>query len=165
MRFQLFGLNSSAISDLDTTLAAVASIMANCVDPWWIIGSAAVSLHLQHDVGGNDIDVLLSVSDAVQIRRKLDIPFAAARSHPLFDSDAYFSWDHLPLPVEFMAGFSVRTDDGWREVAFHSRQSFVVSGQTLYAPNVEELSSLLRSFGRPKDLARLALLAGSAFSV
>ena len=165
MWFKLFGLNSKVPSDLDTTLAAVASIMADCVDPWWIIGSAAVSLHLQHDVGVNDIDVLLSVSDAVQIRRKLGIPVAATVAHPLFDSDAYFSWDPLPLPVEFMAGFSVRAGKGWRKVAFHSRQSFVINGQTLYAPNVLELLRLLRRFGRPKDLARLALLDEGAFSV
>ena len=165
MWFKLLGLNSKAPSDLDTTLATVATIMAECVDPWWIIGSAAVSLHLQHDVGVNDIDVLLSVSDAVQIRRKLDIPVAAKVAHPLFDSDAYFSWDHLPVPVEFMAGFSVRVDDRWQKVTFDCRQSFVVGGQTLYAPNVLELLRLLRRFGRPKDLARLALLDEGAFSV
>jgi hypothetical protein len=132
--------------------------MTNAKEPWWIIGSAAVALHLQRDIGVNDVDVLLSIADAGEIREKLAIPCAPISPHPLFHSDHYFTWDRLALPAEFMAGFSVCVEGKWRKVICRTRRSFEIAGQTIYTPDLDELASLLRLFGRPKDMARLALL-------
>jgi hypothetical protein len=165
LRIKLFGLNAKALSHLESTLAAVAGVLAEAKKPWWIIGSAAVSLHLKRDISVNDVDVLLSVSDARQVREKLAIPPAAIDPHPLFHSEEYFTWDSQALPTEFMAGFSVSIAGEWQKVICRTRQAFEVAGQMLYAPEIEELALLLKCFGRPKDVERLALLGGGGFSV
>jgi hypothetical protein len=58
-----------------------------------------------------------------------------------------------------MAGFEHRGADGvWRPVSIQSRVSFTLAGVSLYAPDAEELATLLTLFARPKDLKRRALL-------
>lgn len=118
-----------------------------------------MALHLQRDIGVNDVDVLLSMTDASHVRDKLAIPFSAISPHPLFHSEEYFTWNSHALPTEFMAGFSVCVEGEWRKVIFHTRQSFEVADHTVFTPDAKELASLLRLFGRPKDMARLALLS------
>ncbi|MGL5838620.1 MAG: hypothetical protein ACRCY3_08990 [Sphingorhabdus sp.] len=132
--------------------------MALSRDPWWIIGSAAIAIHLQQDVGVKDIDILLSVDDACRVRHQLAIPYMPARPHPLFASKEYFAWYQPAIPVEFMAGFSVCVQHQWHPIECRTRQSFVVGDERVYVPDIGELASLLKLFGRPKDLNRLALL-------
>ncbi|MFM2410304.1 MAG: hypothetical protein RL481_1132 [Pseudomonadota bacterium] len=158
VRFQLFGLSGKLISGFASTLNEVAAIMAEANNPWWIIGSAAVALHLERDVGVNDIDILLSVDDARAIRTGLGIAAEKPKPHPLFHSIEYFSWDYPFLPIEFMADFSVRVGGAWEKVCCKTRQSFDIAGSVVYAPNLDELEMLLALFARPKDMRRLALL-------
>jgi hypothetical protein len=162
--FELFCLSSHAISNLTSTLPKIAAVLAEADEPWWIIGSAAVALHLGRDIDVNDVDVLLAVEDARRVRKLLDIPAKKPKPHPLFHSVEYFSWNEPPLPVEFMADFSVFIEGGWSRVSCNTRQPFDVGGSVIYAPAAEELARLLTSFGRPKDKARLSLLRGDSFS-
>jgi hypothetical protein len=159
LRIQLFGLSAKPLSPLESTLASVAIIMAEAREPWWIIGSAALALHLQKEIDVTDVDVLLSVADACDVREKLKIPFTPISPHPLFHSKEYFTWDRHALPAEFMAGFSVHIEGKWQKVTCRSRQLFEVAGHAIYTPDIVELASLFKLFGRPKDLARLALLS------
>jgi len=52
---------------LVASLEAVAEVMENAQDPWWIIASAAVALHGADPGPVGDVDVLLSLSDARRI--------------------------------------------------------------------------------------------------
>jgi hypothetical protein len=137
--------------------------MATAQDRWWIIGSAAVALHLDNNIPVSDVDVMLSVADAKTIKSQLGLQPEPAVPHPLFRSEEYFMWSANAIPVEFMANFAVRAGGRWEQVAFNTRQIFTLAGQPLYAPDRMELSALLKLFGRPKDLARLAMLKDASF--
>ena len=57
-----------------------------------------------------------------------------------------------------MGDLSLATPAGWRPVRPETREAVTVEGQRLFVPAAGELIALLRSFGRPKDLARIRLL-------
>lgn len=162
---EFFGLSAECATKLNVTLADVGAVMSKAKDPWWIIGSAALAVHLKHDIIVNDIDVLLSVDDARLVRAALGIPSAAISPHPLFHSEEYFTWDRNRVPVEFMAGFSVCVAGAWQLVSCRTRLAVGVGGQAIYVPDLTELASLLELFGRPKDRERLALIKERSFSV
>ncbi len=165
VRVEFFGLSAECASKLNVTLANVGAVMSKAKDPWWIIGSAALAVHLKQDITVNDIDVLLSVDDACIVRTALAIPLAAINPHPLFHSEEYFTWDQNSVPVEFMAGFSVCVAGAWQLVSCHTRLAVDVGGQAIYIPDLAEMASLLELFGRPKDRERLALIKERSFSV
>jgi hypothetical protein len=137
----------------------VADAVARARQPWWIIGSAAVALHGRDlsDIG--DVDLLMSEEDAGRLIASLQLPAVQGRPDPLFRSTLFATWEEPPLPVEIMAGFSLATVAGWREVRLETRQAAIVNDRTIYIPEARELAALLRNFGRPKDLERARLLA------
>jgi hypothetical protein len=59
-----------------------------------------------------------------------------------------------------MSGLQVSTTAGWTPVAPRTRQAIAVGEATLFTPCRRELKDILLAFGRPKDHARAALLAG-----
>lgn len=150
---------------LATSLCAVAKVMAPAQRPWWIIGSAAVALHLDRSIDVADVDVLLFPDDARLVRQQLGISSPTAEAHHLFRSEEYFTWTGNGLPVEFMAGLSVFTGNEWTKIAMRTRQAFATGTASIYTPDVDELAGLLKLFGRPKDKERLALLEKAGFSV
>ena len=81
-------------------------------------------------------------------------------SSKLFRSSVFGTWSAPPLPVEIMGDLSLATPAGWRPVRPETREAVAVEGQRLFVPAAGELIALLRSFGRPKDLARIRLLGG-----
>ena len=133
---------------LSATLAQVATALADAREPWWVIGSAAVVLH-----GGGttvaDVDLLLSRDDAEMLLRRWSLDPLIA-SDALFGSAVFARTTATPLPVEIMSGLKVR------DVAVNLTTREVVAG--IAVPARGELIRLLRQFGRPKDLARAALL-------
>lgn len=143
---------------LHETLAAAAGIMAVAREPWWVIASAAIALHGGPVSDVADVDILASVADARRVARQLGLELRAPAPHPRFRSEVYLSWGGAPLPVEFMAGFAVRSGDAWREVVPATRQVVRVGGIALPVPEREELRTIVESFGRAKDLRRADLL-------
>ncbi len=141
------------------TLQAVAKAAAVTRDRWWIIGSAAVVLH-----GGkadpHDVDLLLSARDARRLCQLLGIAPIENAPSDLFQSALFARWDGPPLPVELMAGLKLHTQTGWSAVRPRTRLPVAIGQATLFVPDRTELIAILRSFGRPKDLARADLLAG-----
>jgi hypothetical protein len=127
-------------------------------DSWWLIGGAAAGLHgFQSAIP--DVDVVMSARDARQVLSKLDIPPVDDGGTALFRSEVFGRWVEPPLPVEFMGGFQIRTQEVWRPVEPTTRQSFLVDGRIVHAPSRPELIEICRRFGRPKDLARAEALA------
>lgn len=140
---------------LDESLARVAQAMAPAVDPWWIIGSAAVALHGADPGEVRDIDVVLSAADAARVLPPLGVAPTPGQSDGQFRSAVYNRWNDPPIPVEFMAGFELMRGGGWQAVTFVMREE-VRPG--LFVPSRDELHRLLLDFGRPKDIVRAASL-------
>ncbi|MHA6722174.1 hypothetical protein [Sphingomonas sp. RS2018] len=143
-------------SPLVEALVEAASLAAEAVDPWWIIGSAAVVLHgVETPVA--DIDLLTSARDADSI-------LAAAGRRPDTESDrSRFRsvYGTLPSPgvsIEVMGGLEVLSAGAWHRVLPATRQAVSVCAATLYVPDRAELAAIMRSFGRAKDIIRAALL-------
>ncbi|MBW0144776.1 hypothetical protein [Sphingomicrobium clamense] len=125
---------------------------------WWIIGSTAVALHGRDPGGIADIDVMLSVEDAERLLEPRAILPENKPPHPQFHSAWFARWDGTPVPVEFMAGFSMYEDGDWQRVTLETRQEIDLNGHRLFVPSVDELRSLFLRFGRGKDLQRAASL-------
>lgn len=144
--------------DVAATLVRLTEAMADARDDWWLIGSTAVALHGADPGTIADIDVLLSEADARRILPMLGLPAAEGRPDDRFASQVFASWHAAPLPVEFMAGLSRRAGGQWQPVLPRSRVEVVGEGWKVFVPGRAELAAILRSFGRPKDLRRLAAL-------
>ncbi|KPF49104.1 hypothetical protein IP65_20430 [Novosphingobium sp. AAP1] len=144
---------------LVASLEAVAEVMENAQDPWWIIASAAVALHGADPGPVGDVDVLLSLRDARRIIPTLGLALHQGSHHAEFRSTIFATWREPPLPVEFMAGFHHCQGGRWRAIVPATRQRIALGGKTLFVPDLAELGNILQSFGRPKDLARAARLA------
>ena len=144
--------------DLRQSLAMTAEATARASDPWWIIGSAAVTLHGAHVPDIKDVDVLMTASDAERVLRDLGLRSRPPTSSTLFRSSVFGAWRAPPLPVEFMGDLKLATPAGWSPVRPETRETMTVDGHQLFVPAASELIALLRSFGRPKDLVRIRLL-------
>lgn len=144
--------------ELEETLAALSDVMASALEDWWLIGSAAVALHGADPGGIADVDVLLSEADARVILPQLGLPAAAGSAHHQFASDIFGTWGAAPLAVEFMADLRQCIAGVWHPVQPQTRIERRGEGWRIFIPERDELATILRSFGRPKDMARLAAL-------
>jgi hypothetical protein len=147
-------------ADLASTLAGLSKLLRHCQDDYWIISSAAVALHINEDIPTADVDLLVSIRDAETMMRQLGLENRANQQDPLFRSDILLRYDALVLPVEVMAGFAVNSSDEWEPIWPRTREKLAGS-EDIFVPDRAELSAMLQLFGRPKDLARLALLIAS----
>src|SRR5215469_12010804 len=121
-------------------------------DPWWIIASAAAVLHGAGPIDIGDVDVLLSRDDASRILPTLGLEARPGPEHPAFRSEVLATWRTPPLPVDFLAGFSVRIGDRWQAIEPATREAIDIGGTTVYIPARGELLRMIESFGRPKDI-------------
>lgn len=144
----------------DSLLAARPVIAATFLDPWWIIGSAAMALSGVPGVVPQDIDVLCSRRDAEALKARwkphVDDAFSpqdAGRFRSLF---ARFT--QLPMPLEAMGALQVMSASGWQAVEVATTASADVDGMAIPLPSLDEQRRILHLFGRDKDLAKAALL-------
>ena len=140
---------------MQESLARLSALLCDAEAPWWIIGSAAVALHGGDPGEIQDIDVLLGHMDAERYFRRLNLRNAAPSDDPLFRSDLFARWLEPALPVELMAGLKVKARRGWSPLSIRTRVK-VENG--VYVPSREELRSILRCFGRDKDIRRAGTL-------
>lgn len=143
---------------LAETLAMVSEAASCARNPWWIIGSAAVVLHGRSIDHIKDVDLVMSAADGEEFLKRVGERPQSGKPNDRFRSLVFGTWTKPPIPVEVMAGFSVATPDGWRDVALSTREEVTVQGQRVYVPSVDELIRLLRTFGRAKDHSRADLL-------
>lgn len=143
----------------ETLAAALPALHAGCRDPWVVIGSAAAWL-VGADVSVADLDVLTSVRDAEALRDRWQMQRDAAH-HPA-DAARFrsrFSRYLLSgLPIEVMGGLEVFGADGWKPLQINRIVQMNVAGLSIPVPSVAEQIRVLQGFGRPKDLARIAVL-------
>ena len=151
--------------DLVATLQALAKVMQDTRDDWWIIGSAAVALHLcEKDLGGDpgtvaDVDVITSRRDLDGLYEALPLTDSPEDGKPMFLSEKFGRWSEPPLDVEFMTGLKLRVGNEWEPVQPQTRTAIALGENTLYVPDRQELIAILHGFGREKDLRRAASLA------
>ena len=141
---------------LQDTLVEVAMAMAPARDSWWIIASAAVVLH-GADISVADVDLLVSRRDGEALLAGLG-PIDAPSPSDRFRSDLFGRWTAPPLPVDIMAGFQVLGAGIWRPVVPATRIAIPFGSVTLHVPSISELIEHCHLFGRPKDIARAAIL-------
>lgn len=151
--------------DLVATLQALAKVMQDTRDDWWIIGSAAVVLHLcEKDLGGDpgtvaDVDVITSRRDLDALYEALPLMDTPEEGKPMFLSERFGRWSEPPLDVEFMTGLKLRVGNEWEPVQPITRVSAKLGEDTLFMPDQRELIEILTRFGREKDQRRAASLA------
>lgn len=135
-------------------------MFAGLSDDWWIISGAAAMLHGVDEVEAADVDLLTSRPDARLLASRLGIALAPGIGSDLFRSDLFGRWTAPPLPVEIMAGFHVRSADGWSEVRPTTREAVRSGDVTVFVPARSELRAMLLTFGRSKDRRRARSLIG-----
>lgn len=141
--------------DLAASLPPLATVLTqHARHDWWIIGSAACALHGVDPGGVRDIDVLLDLEDLTAIAAALGLPLGPGVPDERFRSAGFLKWSGNALPVEFMAGFELFEGGRWTPVMLQGREF----RGGLSVPPRAELKRLFERFGRPKDLARAALL-------
>ncbi|RGP41082.1 hypothetical protein BPTFM16_01378 [Altererythrobacter insulae] len=145
-------------AEFATTLHLLAEAMERLRDPWWIIGSAAVALH-----GGDpgiiaDIDVLVSRRDLDALYNTLPLTNTPDTSKQIFTSELFGLWSAPALDVEFMAGLKVQSGSDRQNVEPLTREAVTIGDAFLFVPERQELIAILHSFGREKDLMRVATL-------
>jgi hypothetical protein len=123
---------------------------------WRVIGSAALWLSgvpvLPHP---EDVDVVASSEVIDAVRQALSVPLPAApkpddrfRSHPFFQ--------YRPdggVVIDFMGDLEVFSGE-W--IRLHFESCVGVGG--IWLPGLNEQIAILHIFGRPKDLARIAMV-------
>ncbi len=146
-------------------LARVAAWLGDARGDWWIIAGAAVALHGGWPIEVGDIDVLIGAADVPLVAALPGVRLLERGGSERFRSDFHAAVDVGGVTVEFMAGFRVRGAGGWAPVMPRSRLAIGVGAIergapacTVHVPALAELIDMLRSFGRPKDLTRIALL-------
>lgn len=140
--------------DVAKALAAVAAVMADATDDWWIIGSAAVALHGGSPIAVADIDVLTSRAGALRLAALWGATPDPPGDHSLFRSAVHFEHELAGVTVDVMAELQVNG----RLLQPRTRVVAAMGDATLYVPERDELIDILHLFGRPKDLERAALL-------
>lgn len=144
---------------LSDTIAAVAAVLADARDPWWILSGAAAALYGARPITVSDVDVMLSVRDAERLFARIGIVQEPPSGHPRFRSERFGRWTAPPLVVEFMAGFLLRDRDGaWRPMQPDTRRLLRVGAAIVFVPEMPELRAMFARIGRPKDQVRIALL-------
>jgi hypothetical protein len=143
---------------LVAALERLADELAECAQPWWLIGSAAAALHGAREVVVGDIDLLVDRTDAGAILARRRIVAEPGIPDARFRSDVFASWAEGAYRVELFAGFCLRSAGGWRELVPQTRQAVEVGPARLFVPCVAELIAWGRLFGRTKDAEREMLL-------
>jgi hypothetical protein len=137
------------------TLVGVADRMAWAADPWWVIGSAAAALHGLDAESIGDVDIVTSAPAARRLLAKPDIVVVDDGGTGVFRSEVFARLAGLPLKVEILGGLSVRG----APLAIATRVAMAVGTSAVYVPSCDELVSIFRLFGRPKDIVRAEALA------
>jgi hypothetical protein len=146
---------------LAATLLDLAPVLARARHPWWIIAGAAVRLHGAADQTIGDVDLLIDPQDVTAVFAALGLPILAGVADERFRSAWFGRWEGAALPVEVFAGFELCEAGQWQPVRPASRIALACGRVQAFVPDAAELAEILRRFGRPKDLARAALLSSS----
>lgn len=144
---------------LEQTFQAIALAAPAHASDWWIIGSAGLVLLGIQNVAPDDIDILASKSTALAFLEHWGAKPLKPAPDSRFRSAPYariaLTGRHR---IEVMGDLEVRADDAWQKVILPSRIPVQVGTARLFVASLSDQISLLRLFGREKDLAKVRLL-------
>lgn len=144
--------------DLAATLTAVVVAAPGLRDDWWIFGSAGMALAGVPGLTPPDLDLLVSERDARHLIGLWSADVDTSPGAGLFRSKIFAKAQIAPLPIEIMSGFEVMTGGAWSPVRLKTRVAVRHGAGTVFIPAVAEQVEICRTFGRPKDLARIPAL-------
>ncbi|WEN16720.1 hypothetical protein PY254_08660 [Rhodanobacter sp. AS-Z3] len=142
-----------------TLLEIVPDLYVHCADPWCVIGSTAALL-LGAETSAADVDILTSRADADTLtecwaprREAAFVPAAEQRFRSHF---ARFRFSGVA--VEVMGALELHAEDHWQAVLPGKLVLAGVNGMAVPVPSIDDQIRICESFGREKDLRRLAAL-------
>lgn len=144
--------------ELAATLARIAADCAGLADDWWVFGSAGMALAGVQGLSPPDVDLIVSERDAAVLVKAWDAKVDPGSASPLFRSRIFAKAAVAPIPIEIMAGFELFEDGAWSPIWPSTRQVIALPAGSVFIPTAAEQAQICRRFGRPKDLARIALL-------
>lgn len=147
---------------LEDALLQLTDLMSACRDPWAIFGGTAMVLHGYCDLRPADIDVLVSPDDAERIAAAHDLKNEADGGTERFRSRVVLHPQTGPMPIEIMAGFEIFSEGRWHQVSILDRSQVTFRSATASIASLDDIATIFRLSGRPKDLQRLDLLAERA---
>lgn len=146
--------------ELGVLLSDISADLEALDHPWQLIGSAALMVAGVDWPTCDDVDILTSTAGALALE---DI-WAARRETGLQpDENAPFRsqfsrYQFAGGRVEVMGDLAVRTDQGWAALDPGPVAMHAFGGGLWPAPSLEDQARILRSFGRPKDLEKVAAI-------
>jgi hypothetical protein len=151
------GMTRDGLADLLEELAVDLDAMDH---PWRLIGSAALMVAGVDWPSCQDIDILTTSVGA----QALEARWASRRDagYPL-DGEAPFrsrfsAYDFAHGRVELMGDLMVRGPYGWTPLDPGPMAHHLFAGRMWPAPDLEDQVRILKTFGRPKDLEKAAVL-------
>ena len=142
-------------TELTNTLSAVARMLSDAKDAWWVLGSVAVAVKGYEAGHIADIDVLVSPEDAKRLMAVHGLDNLHDGGTARYRSTHFLCPDLGPIPVEIMAGYEILSGEAWQAVWPLSRERIQVGGANVFVPSDADLIDILQRLGRDKDQPRL----------
>lgn len=144
---------------LQAGLSELGRLMNDVQSPWWIIGSTALVLSGVANIEPDDIDVVSDGETLRTILHKNSITVEAIDAHPQFRSNPYQRLNvENGTSIELMGDLDVHDGVVFRPLTINTRKTVQACGYEFYIPAIVEQISILRQFGREKDLLKAAIL-------
>jgi hypothetical protein len=145
---------------LEKALRLVAEHGSRIEGNWWVIGSTAALLAGYSHFDPDDVDVFGSTETMNAFVKSFGSERFEAPDHHQFRSMPY-QRIALPdfTPIEVMGGLEILNNGQWQKLSITTRIEISGFGAPLWIPSVEEQIAIFEMFGRPKDLAKAAVLA------
>lgn len=147
---------------LEALYAELAPALATIEPHWCVIGSAAMMIAGAPVVDCPDLDIMTTTAGALA----LEAAWGSRRDRvyaPSVDGAFRSRFSAYEFPegrVEVMGDLLLLQGRRWTPVAIPEAVPTAFAGRMVRIPARQAQIDLLRLFGRPKDLAKAALLAG-----
>ena len=127
-------------------------------DDWWLIGSTAALLAgiaLMPD----DVDLFGGTATLDAVVRNLGGATVSGSPSQHFRSTPFCRITiEGGLPIEVMGDLEVGRDGQWRPLRIRTRIPVSFGSGQVYVPDLAEQAAIFELFGRPKDMAKAALV-------
>ncbi|MDO9473686.1 MAG: hypothetical protein Q7J28_11565 [Caulobacter sp.] len=150
------------LADLERLLAELDPALSGLSEPWCVIGSAAMMIAGAPVADCPDLDIMTTAAGAATLETAWDAwrdRAYAPTSGEVFRS-RFSGYAFREGRVEVMGDLLLMQAGRWTPVAIPAVVATCLAGITVNTPDRQAQIDLFRLFGRPKDLAKAALLAG-----
>jgi len=150
------------LADVERLLAELDPALSCLSEPWCVIGSAAMMIAGAPVADCPDLDIMTTAAGAATLETRWagwrDETYTPT-SGEVFRS-RFSGYAFRDGRVEVMGDLLLIQAGRWTPVAIPPVVATTLAGHTVNIPDRQAQIDLFRLFGRPKDLAKAALLAG-----